>query len=389
MVSRYISLGSTNGEPLPEGLKRENTYSPRMGFLQLLENAIVYIQGVQRRHDQLGITLRENGKKGMRENGGEKTLEKTISQPIIKTLNEGKVVGVDSGFAGQSFYSLDLMLLRTTGVCFTYTHGKLASSKYHPETSSLPEPIINTQGLEREEFHKFISLTRLQAEIQCATEMIENEKPNTCFMDGSLILHPMDKPASESMLKREYEKTIAAFVKLYHTAEKNNCMLIGAIEDSRSTRVAELLHAQQMITIEKNEVLSDVSLLDKSLNAGERSIVFSLAEKIDKHAVLNDFPSTWATQLHACYVKPSQWDFPLRIEFVCTPDKAIDTANRAASMAYAQSAVHKDYAFPSVLIEADLRAGLKQEEVELVSDKILSKLGRHTLRLKRRDRRPF
>lgn len=360
-----------------------------MGFLQLLENAITYIQRVQKRHDQLGLTLRENGKKGLHENGNEKTLEKTISQPIVKTLNEGKIAGVDSGFAGQSFYSLDLMLLRTTGTCFTYEKGKLASSLYHPETSSLPEPIINTQGLEREEFHKFVSLTRLQAEIRCAAEIIENHNPNACFMDGSLILHPMDKPNADSTLGKEYEKTIAAFVKLYHTAEKNNCVLIGAIEDSRSTRLTELLHEQQMITMEKNEVLSDVSLLDKALNAGERSIVFSLAEKKEKHAILNDFPSNWAAQLHACYIKPSQWDYPLRIEFLSPSEKTVEAANRASSIAFAQSAVHKDYAFPSVLIEADLRAGLKQEEVELVSDKILSKLGRHTLRLKRRDRRPF
>ena len=244
-----------------------------MGFLQLLENAITYIQRVQKRHDQLGITLRENGKKGLSTNHGEKTLEKTISQPIVKTLNEGKIAGVDSGFAGQSFYSLDLMLLRTTGACFTYEKGKLASSLYHPETSSLPEPIINTQGLEREDFHKFVSLTRLQAEILCATEMIETQKPNALFIDGSLILHPMDKPSSESALGKEYEKTIAGFVKLYLTAEKNACTLIGAIEDSRSTRLAELLHEQQMITME-NEVLSDVSLLDKALNAEKGALFF-------------------------------------------------------------------------------------------------------------------
>lgn len=360
-----------------------------MGFLQLLENAITYIQRVQKRHDQLGITLRENGKKGLSAQQGEKTLESTISQPIMKTLNTGKIAGVDSGFAGQSFYSLDLMLLRTTGVCFTYKEGKLAASKYHPASNTLPEPIINTQGLEREDFHKFVSLTRLQAEVRCATEIIENEKPNTTFLDGSLILHPMDKPSADSALGKEYEKTIAAFVKLYHTAQKNNCVLIGSIEDSRSTRLAELLHEQHMITMEKNEVLSDVSLLDKALHAGERSIAFTLAEKKEKHTILNDFPPEWAEQLFACYIKPSQWDYPLRIEFLATRENAVETANRAASIAYAQSAVHKDYAYPSVIIEADLRAGLKPEEVELVSDKILSKLGRHTLRLKRRDRRPF
>ncbi len=360
-----------------------------MGFLQLLESAITYIQGVQRRHDYLGLTLRENGKRGVNAHHGEKTLEKNVAEGIEIIQNKGKIVGVDSGFAGQSFYSLDLMLLRTVGTCFTYEEGKLARATYHPETNTLPEPIINTQGLEREDFHKFVSLTRQQAEVKCATEMIEKEKPNACFMDGSLILHPNDKPSTDSLLKKEYEKTIAAYVKLYHTAEKNNCLLIGAIEDSRSTRLAEMMHEQQLITMEKNETLSDVSLLDKALHAGERSMVFSLAEKIDKHAILNDFPPEWAGQLFACYIKPSQWDYPLRVEFVSTPEKAAAKANEASSVALAQSRMHKEYAFPSVLIEADLRAGLKPAEVELVSDKILSKLGRHTLRMKRRDRRPF
>ena len=360
-----------------------------MGFLQLLENAITYIQQVQTRHDQLGRTLRENGKKGLNPNSLEKNIEKTLTTKILKTVNEGKIAGIDSGFAGQSFYSLDLMLLRTVGTCFTYDQGKLSSSMYYPETLSLPEPIINTQGLEREEFHKFVSLKRLQAEIQNATHLIENHSPDACFIDGSLILHPMDKPGNESKLHPMYNQTIRDFVALYQAAEKKNCILIGAVEDSRSTRLSEMLHAQEMITIQKNETLSDTTLLDKALHAGERSMVFSLAENVEKHTILMDFPKEWAHKLHACYVKPSQWDFPLRIEFLSTPEKAIEQADRVSAIAFAQSSLHKDYAFPSVLIEADMRAGLKQEEVELVSDKILSKLGRHTLRLKRRDRRPF
>ncbi len=356
-----------------------------MGFIQLLENAITYIQTMQRRHDQLGTRLRESAQQGLV--GSE--YENTLNTKIIQTINEGKIGGVDSGFAGQSFYSLDLMLLRTTGTCFTYEKGKLTRSTYLPETSSLPEPIINTEGLERDEFHKFVSLTRLQAEIACATTLITSEKPRACFMDGSLILHPADKPSNDSILKKDYDKTIAAFVKLYHTAEKNNCVLMGAIEDSRSTRLTEWLREKKILVMSENEHVSDVSLLDKALHAGERSMVFPLAEKKEKHAIINDFPPEWGEQLHACYIKPSPWDYPLRIEFVSEKKDALQKVEHASQIALAQSAIHKDYAFPSVLIEADLRAGLKQEEVELVSDKLLSKLGRHTLRMKRRDRRPF
>jgi hypothetical protein len=356
-----------------------------MGFIQLLENAITYIQSMQRRHDQLGTRLRESGQKGLVES----EYENTLTRKITPTLNEGKIGGVDSGFAGQSFYSLDLMLLRTTGTCFTYEKGKLTRSTYLPETGSLPEPIINTEGLERDEFHKFVSLTRLQAEISCATELVTKEKPRACFMDGSLIPHPADKPSNDSLLKKEYDQTIAAFVKLYHTAEKNECVLIGAIEDSRSTRLTEWLREKKILAMSENEHVSDVSVLDKALHAGERSMVFPLAEKKEKHAILNDFPQEWAEQLHACYIKPSQWDYPLRVEFVSNKKDAMKKVEVVSQLALAQSAIHKEYAFPSVLIEADLRAGLKPEEVELVSDKILSKLGRHTLRMKRRDRRPF
>ncbi len=361
----------------------------KMGFLQLLENAIGYIRNLQQRQAFLGKTLRENGKKELPENGKHTGGEKKLSQPIDAQQIEGKIAGVDSGFAGQSFYTLDLMLLRSVGVCFTYEKGKMVKAKYLPETNTLPEPILNTEGLEREEFHTFVSLTRLQAEVNTAKEIIENEKPRVCFLDGSIILHPMDKPANESKLQKKYGETIHAFVELYQTAEKNNCTLIGAIEDSRSTKLSDMMRENGMLPLEKNETLSDVALLENVLSAGERSMAFPLYTMGEKNTILEDFPTEWSEKIHACYVKPSQWDYPLRIEFISTKEKMGENAQRASTIALAQSNLHKEYAFPSILIEADLRAGLKPEEVELVSDKILSKLGRHTLRLRRRDRRPF
>ncbi len=361
-----------------------------MGFLQFLENVVSHIQGMQKRHDTIGQNIRLQATKPLTNNPREPLPETQLAHPLKSIPLNGRMGGVDSGFVSQSFYSIDLMMIRTCGVCMEYEGGKMVRTTYHPETFSLPDPIVNTQGLEREEFHKFVSLTRLQAEIENATELIQKHHLNVCFLDGSLILHPMDKPSNDSPLMGEYHKTILKFVKLYEVAEENHCILIGAIEDSRSTRLGEWIEANLGTTSGiKAEKLHDVPLMEKVLIAQERSIVFPLTETISKHVILQDFPEKWARKLNACYLKPSQWDYPLRIEFLCEGKDAPAYAQQCAEITYAQSRLHKEYAFPTVLIEADMHAGLKQEEVELVSDKILSKLGRHTIRMRRRDRRPF
>ena len=182
-------------------------------------------------------------------------------------------------------------------------------------------------------------------------------------------------------------------MELYASAEKNKCLLIGTIEDSRSERLKELLKEKILpkheLHLEGMDFLQDAAILDKTLNAGERSFAFAYANDVHKHSILMDYPFPLASQLHACYVKPSQWDYPIRTEFFSDAENLTANATRAAEYVYAQSSLHKEYAFPAILIEADLRAGLKPEEIEMVSDKIFSKVGRHTIHLRRRDRRPF
>ena len=90
------------------------------------------------------------------------------------------------------------------------------------------------------------------------------------------------------------------------------------------------------------------------------------------------------------YVRPSLYDRPLRVEFLCPSRSEVPVqANLVAGIALNQSALHREYAFPAVLIEADLRARLRPEEVDWVFEKIMHKLGRKNFWLQRRDRRPF
>jgi hypothetical protein len=362
-----------------------------MGFLQWLENAISFIRKSQDKHETIGQAVRKLKGKPLKTNA-QPLPELNLTKKIIEKTITGKVCGVDSGFAHQSFHSLDLMMLRTIGVCFEYEEGKLKQTSYFPKAFDLPQPIVDQRGLEREEFGKFVSLTRLQSEIENAIALIEKFKPQTLFLDGSLIPHPADKPNNDSELHELYQKVVQTFEKLYQVCEEKNCLLIGSVEDSRSTRLSEiireeLLPAQQM-TIEGMEKMHDSPLMDKVLQAGERSMVFSIGKNHSKHPILMDINEKWKNNLFACYIKPSRWDFPLRIEFF-KKEKIEESADLAAGIASAQSSFHREYAYPSVLIEADLRAGLKPEEISMVSDQIFSKLGRHTIHHKRRDKRPF
>ena len=362
-----------------------------MGFLQWLENAISFIRKSQDNHETIGQAVRKLKEKPLKTNA-RPLPELNLTKKILEKKITGKVCGVDSGFAHQSFHSLDLMMLRTVGVCFEYEEGKLKETKYFPKAFDMPQPIVDQRGLEKEEFGKFVSLTRLQAEIENAISLIETFKPGTLFLDGSIIPHPADKPSNGSELHGLYKEVVQTFEKLYQTSEENNCLLIGSVEDSRSSRLSEIIQEEilpaQNITIEGIEKMHDSPLMDKVLQARERSMAFSLGKNNTKHPILVDFEEKWKNNLFACYIKPSQWDFPLRIEFF-KKGTVEESADAAASVTCAQSSFHKEYAYPSVLIEADLRAGLKPEEINMVSDQIFSKLGRHTIHHKRRDKRPF
>jgi hypothetical protein len=103
-----------------------------------------------------------------------------------------------------------------------------------------------------------------------------------------------------------------------------------------------------------------------------------------------DFEEKWSKSVHAFYLKPVAFDRPLRVEFLHTPGQNISGhASEIASIVFSQSCMHREYAYPAILIEADLHARLHPDEIELVYDKILNKLGKgFKLRL-RRDYRPF
>ncbi|MFA6268617.1 MAG: DNA double-strand break repair nuclease NurA [archaeon] len=321
-----------------------------------------------------------------------------LSEPVVlsveKTPFSGSVAGVDSGFVSKKLSFLDLVLVKTTGVVFTYKEGQLLDAKYHPAPFSFPEPLLLRSGLERDEEAQSVSLIRLEQEVNCAIDVIKKFKPKYLFIDGSIVPQYQDKPRKESEINNDYESIVKLFQKLYKVAEDNSSTLVACVEDSRGTRFRQILQEEVLpmnkINLDKTllDGAFDASLLDYYLLQGERTFAFSYTNSVSAHAILKDYDNEWAKSIFVFYLKCSTFDKPLRVEFICKDKKDLSKcAKEISEIVFSLSSLHREYSFPSILIEADLRAGLSEQEISVVYDRLVDQLG-GKVRM-RRTNRPF
>ncbi|MEM4257103.1 MAG: DNA double-strand break repair nuclease NurA [Candidatus Diapherotrites archaeon] len=321
--------------------------------------------------------------------------ENKIVFPVSKWVANGCVVGVDSGFVSRRFSSIDVVLVRAIASVFGYSNGKLSFSYYYPGFFTFPVPFFSGSYLEDFEFDQSKSLVRLREEVRVAKEVILNYSPKYLFIDGSIVPQYRDKPRKGSVLEGGYSSIINEFESLYSLAFSNGTTLIATVEDSRGKRFCEFLGSDIIpyFLSDFNDDLSnvfDTQLLDVLLKVGERSCAFTYAKDISQHPILQDFSSSWADKIYCLYLKPSVLDRPLRVEFLVGVDNNVSSvANEVASVVFALSSLHREYAYPSVLIDADLHARLSPQEIELVFNKIFDKLGGSSRLRLRRENRPF
>jgi len=365
-----------------------------MQINSVISEAVDNIAAADKKRRLLSEKLRPLTKLNLLEHGSSDLLEEKLIFPVEKAELGGKLAGVDSGFVGKDLLALDLVLIRAVGAMFSYEKGKLGKADYFPCFYSFPEPRISTGSLEVDEFQCSKNIQRLIKEVETAKDLIEKFSPDYCFLDGSIIPQYADKPRKDSAIKSAYHKMLDQFQSLYMAAEKNNCELIACVEDSRGSRFRQILQerllSNQKFLSDQLEGCYDTIILDYLLKLGQRSFAFSYTASTKEHPILMDFDEKWSKSVRAFYLKPVAFDRPLRVEFLHTNgDSLSDHASKVASIVYAQSCMHREYAYPTILIEADLHARLKPQEIEIVYDKILNKLGKgFKLRL-RRDYRPF
>ncbi|MCD6434558.1 MAG: DNA double-strand break repair nuclease NurA [Candidatus Diapherotrites archaeon] len=302
----------------------------------------------------------------------------------------GKVAGVDSGFCMRSFSGIDIMLVRTAGVVFEFKNSSLSRVDYLPKNIELPKPILR-EGLEKDEAFSSESVMRLMEELEIGIKLIENYRPDFLLLDGSIVPQYADKPRKDSKVIDEYHQLIEKFQELYSKAIKNRCKVVGCVEDSRGSRLRQIIEEQILakkgINIKELNQILDSRLVAGILRKGERSFAFKYSPNIAKHPILVDMEEKFAENIYVFYLKASEFDMPLRLEFIAANNNITKEADKIASLCYALSSLHRGYSYPSVLIEADLRARLQSNEIEIVFSRIANRIS-PALKM-RRSSRPF
>ena len=343
---------------------------------ELLDN----MKELEERRSKLANRMREENREVYPE-----ALEKNLIHNVESVELNCRVAAVDGGLAAQEFHGFDLVLTRAVSVIFDYKDSTRASHLYYPSRIPDAEPDALT-ALDSHEFTWHKSLIRLRKEIEIACETVEKHKPNYILLDGSIVPQISDKPSEDSPVRPLYDKLLEDYKKLYSACKEKECQLIGVIKDSRGKRFIEII--EKTLPAHEKGVLAtshDTSFLHFLLNSGERTFEFHYSNAEKEHHVLKEL-GEWSPLIHTFYIKPVKDDRPIRVEFLKTSNEA----GKVASLIYSLSTINQKYAYPAILIEADMRAAMDRSELERACRNLLLRAGRRVSFLPlRRDSRPF
>ncbi len=318
-------------------------------FSERLQSALSYLENNRKKIKSSAMILRGKNKENI-----EGAIESNVFRGIGQTRVDGTVCAVDGGLATASSQEVEVFISRAVGIVFNYLNSCLASYQYFPSCS--PDPKIEIKiAMDESASRVYGSLFRLEQELEIAIKCISQFRPSVLLLDGSLAVHPADKPSSENEeLFKFYERIINKYKQLYELSEKSNCLLIGIAKDSRAKRFSSLV----------NEHWPDTLFLDYLLRERERTAALRYYGKDNPPPKALE---KWAEKIKLSYIKCVKDDYPLRIEFIS------DNCDLAASTVLSLAAINKTYAYPAILIEADLRAMLDQREVEWILNAFLSR----------------
>lgn len=301
-------------------------------------------------------------------------LEKELISSVSEIKINGLIGAVDGGLLAHEMHGTDLVIARAVGAIFQYKDSVLVSSKYFPNPFPEAEYEIKL-GLDEREAVAFRSLFRLKNEISCAIKMLNEQNLKYLLLDGSLLPLPSDKPNENSEIINEYYAVIQLYKKLYDTAQEKKCSVIGVIKDSRSRRFVDIVK-----TVVEGR-FSDSLFLTYLLKENEKTFAFNYSSDGEKHPIARDF-GNMCNSFHVMYLKPVEDDRPLRIEFFS------QNFNEIAELIHSLSKINRNYAYPAILIEADLRAALNPIELERAQKSLLMQTGMKLMPL-RKNSRPF
>ena len=340
------------------------------------------------------ISLPESVIEGLR-NKDVYFLEENLVAPIEATDISGlRVLGVDGGMQMRSLSGFDIIMVRSIGAMFYHKPDSVVAS-YFPSRTPDPDILIIPSLTTREEVDRLATLKRLQSEYETMKAAIKNMQPNIALLDGSVLPLETDRPQNPS-LANEYRHTIKIFTELLIEAEKNQTALVGVVKDTRSRLFIQLLSriVPRLLKLGLAKDLLNIDYRSVFRTATDVTFVNNLTQRQERTAVIRE--KTHIPELNipvirdVTYLKPVSFDIPLRIELLHRTPENSDLAERVAQIIQSLSGSNPAYAMPNVLMEADARVRIPNEEMDLIVDSILTRAGLKFIGgEKRRSRSPF
>lgn len=345
-----------------------------------IEEIAKNVEQLEKSRHELASRLRFNSGKIL----FSEAFEKEMIMPVKSECVDCTVAAVDGGLNGEEFHGFDLLIGRSVGAVFEYKNSKVCRHFYHPR--KIPQMKYDIKnGLDSRDINWHKSLFRLRGEIECAIEIMEKYKPKYLMLDGSIAPLVSDKPADDSQVRALYDEVAQKYQQLYQSAQKNNVTLLGVIKDSRGRRFNEILEKHADVVGNDLRNASDTNFLFFLLQKGERTFVFRYSNEPSRHQVLKDL-GQWADKILTFYLKAVELDRPIRVEFL-SGGRGFD---EIASLVYSLSQLNRKYAYPAILIEADLCAAMDGRYMEGVRNSLALRLSRSSSALRlRRNSRPF
>jgi hypothetical protein len=294
----------------------------------------------------------------------------------VSKVNLGniKIGGEDGGLTKKSGHLLDFVFLRAVSVIFNYENGKFQDVAYYPTVNPTPEITYSPESLSDVDFRIFWSLQRLKKEIKISIETISKFSPDLFLIDGSLMINPADVPRKESSVYMDYIEVKKLLNELYESSKKENCLLAGVVEDSRSSAFCTYVAGNILGKIKSSKIPELTDILRRTRDT---NLLYYMLEKGEATKIID-----LEGEIKCFYLRTAEFDRPIRVEF-------LEKEKESAEIIYTISSQSRTYGLPNVLIEADQRAKLSENDTDNYTNLIASKLGIQNIFFLRRDNRPF
>lgn len=299
----------------------------------------------------------------------------SLVMPLEYPEINGKVSAVDGGILNHEMHGADLVVGKAVSSTFEYEKGELKAHSYYP--NAFPRLSYEVKiGLDEREVNWHKALFRLNLEIANAIETARKHRPNYLLLDGSVVPLACDRPSEDSGLFDDYLLLIDRYKELFKFCSESGICLAGIVKDSRGKRMMEVLgkHTRERCT--------DSVFLNHMLREGERTGAVYYSSNPKQNSIMKDL-GEWGEKVKISYLKPVAADRPLRVEFLEVKDYG-----KVCGIVASLSRINQNYAYPAVLIDADLRAAMDQLELEKAIRSLSMFTGPELMQL-RRNSRPF